>query len=519
MPPKRPRRKATLHSTGKVREADLLERARAMADDPSLAMPICEGSCVLFSPAAAARRAIPKIHAARDDEARLNRYASRGNELAKAYAATLLVARAEKIPYVAELRLPTGSIPYVIRGKAKPFQLAGLQNHHDRAQRLVAFFPWARKRKMHFFSADRGVVCTGRDPTPPRDFVEEEMDELELTAQPDGRRYICRHGGSGPGRDAILLRWRSAGVEVERCAECAGKDSTIMTLLKHMAGPRLLGGFDVEARLAPLVSAAGGAAPVVPPLAEELKTTYLKGLVSDAALLEGARAARASSLRAAGTRAYIAGERSFGDDVDAFLAALAPSPAEDRALRAGLAREQGPLVLDKPTVARALAELWPAHGLAMLEAAAGGDADAARRLHKEKVAPDEAADLVRRAGREGTAKAALSSLPRYARLPAAASVADAIARAHRSGGQEAALKAAQERANAGKAKGVILAFLQALGGGKGQEWRYTTTDQEMAASLAPVVRRLLEASGESYHEALREASLLAGESADFQPAP
>lgn len=113
---KRPRRKATLRSTGKVTEADLRERAQALVDDPTLAMPICEGGCVLFSPAKAASRAIPRIHAAREDEAKLQRYASWGNELAKAYAATLLILHAEKIPYVAELRLPTGTIPYVIRG-------------------------------------------------------------------------------------------------------------------------------------------------------------------------------------------------------------------------------------------------------------------------------------------------------------------------------------------------------------------------------------------------------------------
>lgn len=516
MPPKRRRRKATLHSAGKVTEADLLERARALAEDPTLAMPICEGSCVLFSPVKAARRAIPKIHAARDDESKLARYANRGNELAKAYAATLLLTHVDKIPYVAELRLPTGSIPYVIRGKAKPFYLAGLQNHDDRANRLVAYFPWARKRRMHFFSADRGVVCTGRDPKPPADFVVEEMDELDLSEKAPGV-YACEHGGAGPGRDVLVLHWRTAGVRAERCSQCAGKDNTLLTLMRHMAGPGLLKAFDVEAHLAPVAQPDGTTLPVVPPLPAEAREAYYRGAATDAQLLDAARSVRALAFRSLGRRAYVAGERSFGDDAQAFLTALSPNAAEERALRAGLERNQGPVVLDKASTARALAFLWPEHGLAMLEAAAGGDAEAAKRLHKEKVTPEEAGDLVRRAGREGTARAATQGLPRYGRLPGAAATADLVARAYRTKGREAALRAAEERAGAGQARAVTFAFLRALDAAKGQEWRFTPEDQQVAEALAPHVRALLDGPAAGYHDALREVSRLSGEDASYAP--
>src|SRR5581483_2097992 len=384
------RRKAALRSAGKVREGDLLERARALAEDPSLATPICEGPCVLFSPVKAAQRAIPRIHAARDDEAKLLAFAKRGNDLARAYAATLLVAKGEKIPYVAELRVPTGSAPYVVRGKAKPFFLAGLQNHHDRALRLLALMPWVKKRGLHVFSADRGLVCTGRRAAPPQDFVEEEMDELGLAERGQGA-WSCGHDEA----DALVLRWRDAGVEAARCEACAGDESTLERLLRHMAGPKLLAGFEVSARLRPLEGAPVEAAADVP---EESSKAYLTGAMHDAALLEAARAARVAALKALPRRLYVAGPRSFGEDADALLAALSPTPAEARALRAALAAHEGPVVLDKPTVARALAELWPQHGLAMLEAAAQS-AEVARDLHKANAGPDEAAELVRRAGR------------------------------------------------------------------------------------------------------------------------
>lgn len=509
---RKPRRRAALRSTGKTREADLLDAARALYDDPSLAMPICEGPCVLFSPVAAARKAIPKIHAARDDEAKLNAYAKKGNDLARAYAATLLLAKGGKIPYNAELKTPLGSAPYAVRGTAKPFFLAGLQNHQDRALRLLALQPWSLKRGLHVFSADRGLVCTGKEPRPPADFVEEELDDLGLH-DAGNARWSCGHDE----RDAIVLAWTSAAVSLRRCEACSGDESTLNRLLHHMTGPKILRGFDVAADLAPLVAAAGSAPRVDAALPAQAKQAYLAGSMQDAQLLDAARAARTSALKAQPTRVLVAGPRSYGDDVDAFLAALGPTPAEERALRAGLAASGRAVVLDKPTTARALADLWPDHGLAMLEAAAGGDAGLARELHKPALGPDEAAELVRRAGREGASRAVLAALPKYAALPPAAATADALARTFRAEGAEAATREALARAASGKQKGVCLAFLDELKATKGQEWRFSPTDRDVAASVAPAIARLLRGEPQAYHDALREASLRAGETTSFAP--
>jgi len=508
---RKPRRRASLRSTGKAREADLLEAARALYDDPALAMPICEGPCVLFSPVKAASRAIPRIHAARDDEAKLTAFAKRGNELARAYAATLLLLKSGKVPYNAEIKTPMGSAPYAIRGTAKPFFLAGLQNHQDRALRLLALQPWSVKRGIHVFSADRGLVCTGKRPRPPADFVAEEMEDLDLSPAGDGR-FDCGHEG-----DAILLRWKDAGVEARRCEACAGDESTLASLLRHMTGPRLLAGFDVRAALAPLAAASGAPVALDPELPADTRKAYLAASIPDAKLLEGAREARLAALRALPTRVLVAGGKTYGDDVAAFLAALAATPAEARAIEAALTASTRPVVVDKATPARVLAELWPEHGERMLQAA-GADAALARELHKPSVGPDEAAELIRRAGREGASRAVLAALPRYQNLPPAAAVADALSRTYRAEGAEAATREALARAASGKQKGVALAFLVELQGVKGQEWRFSQSDRDVAALVGPAVASLLRGAPESYHDALREASLRAGETTPFDSA-
>lgn len=504
---KKQRRKASVHSAGKTTEAELLAAARALHADPSLAMPACEGGCVLFSPVAAARRGILKAHAARDDEAKLQRLASGGNDLARAYAATILLVHQEKIPYVAELRLGGENVPYVLRGKAKPLYLAGLQHHDDRALRLLSVATWAKSRRMHFFSANRGIVCTGRSNAPPRDFVEEEAADLELSETSPGK-FACGHEG-----DAVVVEWQAAGVELKRCAACAAEGSMLRDLLRHMAGPERRAGFRVRVDLAPI---AGVAVDVASPLDVATSDRYLAGAMDDAAVLEAGRAARLSELRRLGRRLYVAGTTSYGDDARAFADALNASEAERRAIDAALAAEEGAVIVDRPTSARVLAELWPKHGRTML-AAAAGHAATAEALHKESVTPEEAADLVRRAAREGSARSVSEGLPAYASLPVAAAAADAIARAYRASGKDAAVRVALERASQGRAKGVALAALLELDAAKGQEWRFAGADHDVAAGARSAMQGILKGPAERYHEALLEASRRAGETATFAP--
>jgi hypothetical protein len=507
------KRKATLHSAGRVTEAEIIGNARALAQDPSPVVPVWEGGFLLFNPVTAARKGVLRAHAARDDPEALQRLSTRGNDLARAVAATLLLANAEKLPFVADLRMPFGNVPYVIRGKAKPFFLAGVQHHDDRRLRLLCVTPWVKKRGLHFWSCDRGLVCTGKREAPPRDFVEEELAALGLAPQGGSSTYSCGHDEE----DVVVLDWRAAGVEARRCLACADDENTLHRIVEHVAAPRPSRMFDVRATLRPLRAAAGGAAPEDAfELPEATVAEYRAGRAGDRAVIEAARGARIASLRKRAGALFVTGNESYGADAEAFLAALRPTEAEARALRAAFAAHGAPVVLDRASAARALAELWPTQGRTMVEAAAR-DAEVAGRLHREGVTADEAAELIRRAAREGASRSVDAQLPRYGNLPPVAAAADAIARAYRGEGPEAAARVAVERASAGKAKGVALAALETMGAGAGQEWRFGPTDRELAQALAGPAERLLKGDPASYHESLELVSRLSGETATFAP--
>lgn len=505
------RRKSTLHSANRVTEAELLETTRALAADPELVMPHYEGGFLLFNPVLAAQRGIRKAHAARDDKAKLESMASRGNDYVKAYAAALLIAKADKLPFVADIRLPSGNVPYVMRGTAKPFFLAGLQHFHDPAIRLLSVAGWVKKRGLHFYSAKRGLVCSGKKDAPPRDFIEEQMAALGLVENEAGV-FSCGHEEA----DAVTLDWRAAGIRIARCLECSAGTSSLHAIIKHIASPKPSSGFLPGARLIPLAVAAGEAPPEGFDMPGGLVQDYRQGRIQDAGLIEAARAMRVASLRRHAGRLYVAGHVSYGSDSEAFLAALKPTAAESRALHAALEAHDGPIVIERATTARALADLWPTHGLAMLTAAAG-DAAIAERFHKDIVTPEETTDLVRRAAHDGAARVVNEALPKYARLPPAAETADLVARTYRVRGRDAAVRLALERAAQSKGKGVAWAILTRLDGIKGQEWRFAGADQEVASSLGAVVETLLDGAPESYHEALALTSKLSGETTTFSP--
>jgi len=518
---KKARRKSTLRSAGNVTANELREKARALADNPDLAAPRCAGACVFLSPIKQARQQIAKIHAHRDDPGYLNKAAKRGNELARAYAATLQLRDVDEIPYVAEFRMGTERVPYVMRGNAKPFYLVGLQHYDDRALRLLSVGPFVKKRGIYVFSTDDGLVCTGKRALPPSVFVTEEARALDLSPHPDdASRFVCEHGGADAVgttptggemiRAAIVLSWTAANVRFERCARCA-RDSMAGTLIKHMAGPTLYEQFSVDVVLSAIDNAVGETPEVAWQLGKDIGDAYRRGSLPDTAVVTAAQAARLSAVAEWTWPWFIAGDQSYGDDVDEFLEALAASPAETAALRPVLAARDRPLVLTRASSARALAAVWPDHGEDLLRHA-GGD-DAVARYHTAEVTPESAADLVRRAFHDASRERASADLPSYDKLSPVMHVVDTIARAFRLQGQAAAARVAKRIDAPPTAGGAVLALLQAMDADASQRWRFRPIDSERAEALAAVARDLLHQPPDAYDGVLQAFATACGEAA------
>lgn len=99
--------------------------------------------------------------------------AKRGDPVAKAFAGSLHACHDEDFTTVGKFASASfGSASFVRRGDGKQGYLAGLQNFSNLTLRML---PWEEhaKRGMYFFSWKGGFVCTGPDPSPPDEWIDD----------------------------------------------------------------------------------------------------------------------------------------------------------------------------------------------------------------------------------------------------------------------------------------------------------------------------------------------------------
>lgn len=503
-----------LRAASKVQERELQAKAAALTEDPGRIVPACHGHRTHF---ARAQRGVARVWAIKDHEAKLSFWTRWGHPIARAFAATLLVARgdAEQI-IMLQMKTPLGTVPIAVRGKAKREHLVGIQYFDDRKLRLFLVSDLVKKKGLAFYSMpEGGIACGGSQARPPPEFVRAEAEALGLMKDPEG--WACAHAIHAS--EKLTLHWKAAGAKLRKCAACAREGNTLHTIVQHIAARGVLEAFEVQVDLEPLPQKGQAPAelPAKVPLDPSALERYKKGEIDDAGLLQAQRAARLAGLRTLPGPLYANGGVVYGRDVEAFLDSLGPKPLERAALAAVLAGHDKPVVVEGGTPAKVLAELWKERGLAALEAVAGS-AEVAKAIYDaHDVASKGVGPALQQAQARGLRHATDAALPTYRDLPPAPRLADAVARAHRAHGKAAAL-AALERNEDPRLKGLVHAFELALGAGQGKEWKYGPTEQDLARTLEPKAAALLAVPPSEYDAALRALARAAGVSEELRRA-
>ena len=100
----------------------------------------------------------------------------RGDPVAKAFAGSLHACHDEEFKMVGNFSSGSfGTASFIRRGDGKQGYLAGLQNHQNLTLRMLPWEDHARKG-MYFFSWEKGFVCTGPNPTPPKGWLEDVLE-------------------------------------------------------------------------------------------------------------------------------------------------------------------------------------------------------------------------------------------------------------------------------------------------------------------------------------------------------
>lgn len=476
--------------TPKTLEKDILERSRRLSQDPELLMPRCARSCRGCD----IRKAVDKMHKVaerRDDAKKLDFAMNWGDQLVRAYAATISLAEAGKVPYLAAGKTPLGDVSYAVRGKVERDKLIGVQNYDHPELRLLAYWKIAEHDRLHLYSLEDHVFCSPDGPKPPEQYVEEAISLLPYDLDDEGR---CPHPAAV---ERLRVRWKSAGIVLEVCPDCAAGVNTVHVLAGRIAAADPTDDFEVEVPFE--LRGEGCGLEAESKVGPELVQRYRRGELDDAAFLREHAAERLKRIRASGKEVYILGQECFGRDRSAFLARLRGGEAEVEALAGFLSSHPMAVVSRSDQAANLLADLWPEHRDALLAQVASPETLA--RLSLDALSPAQAVAEAKRAERS---QAITAQLPRFAEPGPVAAHADKLAKAFMTEGK-ASVARQVERTKGGdhKLRSVSYAFLAAVGEGQSRGWQFTKEEMDFGTYLAPFAQRLMGEKGEGYHEALQ----------------
>ncbi|MFO8133291.1 MAG: hypothetical protein R6U10_05095 [Thermoplasmatota archaeon] len=494
--PSAPRGRSGIRVATQRQENRIRNIAARLKKDPAMVLPECSGDCRRCS-FKGVRKKLEKLRDA--DEDTLKKYADRkdlfSKDLAAAVAATMLLADAKDIPYLAAKDIDGDTYVYAKRGEANEEKLLGVQNYDDPHLRLLAVMDLAAKNDLYLYSLQDGMVCVEDDAAPPDGFVSFALHRLGL--DDDGS---CGHASAG--RPCLVVDWKPTDVRLHICERCATEKNTVAMLTRYFFAPDIEEIFSVdvegdivecghECSTCHIESVDAG-------LDDDM---YLAGQMSDASFIESWRKKARWGIQGLDEPVFVLDGICFGSDVDAAIEHLSPKEWEIPALHLLLEQASEPLVLDDATPNAVIAEYWDDHAGQLVRHIAGSEGLRILRQSGGKYTPAEILERVHEAARR---REALAALPSYDGLPPLASFADGIARAYRSDGSAGAVKAIQGKDMDFKHKAVAYAFLMAMDKASGEQWKYSDAEREFGGHLAGHAERLLTLEGDAYGEALQE---------------
>lgn len=488
-------------------QSQLVARARRLADDPRIIIPICTWSkrpCTRC-PWVSLRAKLEKIQSIKDYETRLRRKAnSWGDDIIKAYADTLLIRLAGKAPFLSEysLKTPEGieKVPFSKRGKAKDGIIAGMQNFHHPMYRLLIFQEYIKKGYWFYSYRDR-IFCSGKEPNPPDGFVEDVVRKLKYDLRKDKKgNYTCPHEKG----HRMVVTWISPKAKISICESCIIPNHRMILHLTERVGSKnpekdftAIIKLDIECVGEDVCSLKLEHEPD-----RDILLDFLEAKITDSQFLAFGKedAYKANIERLGNKKIYVAGGKCYGSKIKEFVLSFQPSEEERLALFKIAKEVQGPMITEKESAGKLIEEYWEKYGKMVVE-----------HISKDKKVADEIwdpkkkpAEMLKIAMTRGRYAKILSEIPVYTNLPEVAEFCDRLAKTFKLEGKPGVIRVVTNyRGHNVKIKSIAYASLLLIDEAKGREWKFTNEERDFAIYLKDFVGELFKNKGEAYHYALQ----------------
>ena len=505
---KKIRRMRTFARTAaKSLEKKLIENAKQLKKNPYLILPEYNDqySTKHFNKI---KKTLDKISRFSENPKKLEKLSNKRG-LDGALAGSILLAYSEKAPYLAVAKHPLGDISYAQRGKADKEKLIAVQYFDNPILRLMGIKDVALKKRLHVYSWDNGYVSTGLKPNPPKDFINFIIKKTGLKYKDnvatcgDIEIEVARNKKPSK-RNYLWIHWKSAGLIIAVCENCAKLRNTVFDITKYLIEPDVSDDFSID--VVGGVIKKGETGQQVHKINE-----YLSGEITDYDFIRANIKQWEKSIKESGEKILMLDGVSYGEDVDGFINALKPDEYEREGLKIMLEKVNEPVVFSNATPNKILEYLWESYGFDAIKSIIKDETVAEKFYSLD----DTPSNILRLVFNYKERQKILSQLPRYKSLPTLAGFADEIARTYKGFGVKEALLVIKKRPDTPKGRSVAYAFLLALGKGEDKKWQYSQMEIEYGSFLKDYAKKLIEAKPNDYHKALKELLTASGVSEDI----
>jgi hypothetical protein len=497
--------------TSKVREKDLIAKAEALKENHELILPTCSEKC-RACPFIRTRLHLERVVRYKEDPRRLEKLAAKGDKLARAYAATIGLAHEKKAPYLASAKYPRGTAMFALRGKTSREKLIAVQNYDSPQWRVLSVLDLVKKRRLHFYSYGDSFVCTGRVPKPPEDYIRMAAEFVGATKE-DERGHHCPHDPESVNH--IEYAWVGSEKAVYLCDACAARTKNVLSkLAEGMAVPNVLDSIEISIKrplnAEPGVAGCDGLLDIT--VDRSLLEDYSSGKIGDRELIDKHMENVDKDLAEMSRRVFVKGDRCYGENLDAFVAAMTEDPLEAKALK-GLLNDVGRPVVAGPgdTVNKLMATYWADYGKKALRAVVS-EKLAESYFDDSEEAVRSPMKIIRRAAKKSEHEAVDSKIPRYDGLGTYGIFVDEVVRAYKSGGATAASAILDSESSTDHRTRSIAHAFDLSFGITTRAWRLTEEEKEFGKHLKKFATKLTQSKGpDDHHSAfvtfLREAGV------------
>ncbi|MGD0056256.1 MAG: hypothetical protein ABSB83_00160 [Methanomassiliicoccales archaeon] len=481
--------------TPKNLEKELLEKAKRLAENPKILMPTCQEPCRRCDFDGLLRK-MESIARFKNEPEKLVSLANWGDQLVRAYAATISLAAAGKIPYLAVINLPTGEVSYALRGKVDKEKLIGIEYFDDPDLRLLAFWDIAEKRDLHLYSSLDKFSCSS-EPSAPVEYVREMISTAPYKIN---RQNKCPHPDSNISLNVV---WKSPNVTVSVCQECLSDVNLLHHLASRIAARDPTDDFEIEVEYELECRSNCSRCLVKEPyhMSSGLREEYFEGEIDDKTVVEKFVREKLAGLKGLGEELFVAGSKCFGSDKKAFIEHIRGSETEKAALSGLISSTRMSIISMTDQAGRIVSDIWEEHGERLLSQIASPTVVESLRRENSGLAPSQ---LIQEAGRLEMARGVHSSLPEYTMLGEVGKYADRLARLCKTGGKSAVARLIErEKHREHRLRAVSYGFLVAIGESEGKAWQFTKEEMDFGSYLSTFASKLLQSDGEEYHIALQ----------------